>query len=314
MLKLNLALGFFVLSVATAIPVQQQVAGVPGSSEVFENELGLIAKRHVPSLRPPEEHGKLKDGVCFGLPNKMCNTNNAGDFSTPDMLQQCKKDFCEPLCLINGARCFVTGNGDFSYLNHEPWSSALCRMVISEGCTESQCCEKNKMMYRWVERAQFPDNTYPQSVLPYTQCRHDTYDKDAADRACKQCMEANVQVHVEIDEAKCKNLANDKILEGRMANAPIHKDKYSNTRGENDLHREDVSKLNLPLDGTFGGNFPSLEEKCEAMLEKLGDPMALAVKKMNENICECLGCCGVGRKCMFPVFDWMDDSASGKPS
>ena len=100
------------------------------------------------------QHWNLRrHGACFGLPNKICRPMRV--ILAPDMLTECKREFCLYM-LRTRRKVFCYWKRDFSTLNHEPFSSALCRMVISEGCTKSKCCEKNRMLYRWVERAFFP--------------------------------------------------------------------------------------------------------------------------------------------------------------
>ena len=94
-----------------------------------------------------------------------------------------------------------------------------------------------------------------------------------------------------------------------ISNAPFHKDYLSSSGGEMNIHRADVSRKFAPrirntfhAQGTEGSAYPSLQEKCEKLQEHIGAALASAAKAMDENICECLGCCGDGSKCMFATF------------
>ena len=290
--------------------------GIPGIHEVLDTLKGQWSKpRRIPSLPSiePAPQG------CYGLPEAICKFGNSHDFFTPGMGLECKREFCDPLCLRMVEKCYVKGNGDFKLAGQAPFFHAICRKVIAQACSDAQCCTNDHMLYRWVERAAY-DDTYPQSILPLPICNHDIGDDEGSKNMCLQCKQADVKVHFEIDASTCDALAMQRDMSDMIDDAPFHKDSLSAGDGEMNVHKADVSRKfaarmrnTFGSQGTEGSAYPSLQEKCEKLEERIGEALATAARVMDENICECLGCCGDGSKCPFSTFQAPESSGPSGP-
>jgi hypothetical protein len=114
---------------------------------------------------------------CFGLPAVACqNTQdmeNAGNAK-----DECKKMFCNPLCLRDVWKCDIEGGtGAFGVVGSPAVSRALCNEFIAYGCSVIfQCCDyKDPMLHRFIQPSYVGTESAPNSIIKIAPCAHGTF-------------------------------------------------------------------------------------------------------------------------------------------
>ena len=262
---------------------------------------GGKVKSTLKSFRSPGRIPEMESGGgCFGLPDKDC-AGAGHDWMTPDTIRQCKISFCMPLC-IQAVKCHVIASGDFAIAGAGEYSNALCRQVIGQACVDTGCCNGKDsggyhMIYDWVMRSTSSDSNSANELLPMDVCARDSENEAESAKRCAACEAAGIKVKLEIDEnVCCKYMAE---CDHRTWN-PLHKhyeDEFTIQKLGTE-ERSDVSKFwhgyirnTFARQGSDGGLWNSLHERCKHFLSKIGPMMKVAAVKFNAKICKCMGCC-----------------------
>ena len=275
---------------------------------------------HSPERIPEMETG----GDCFGLPQKQCPQyaflrgmlSRAGpDYVTPGMTRTCRIEFCNPLCL-HAVKCHVKAEGEFAVAASGDYSEALCRQVIGKACLDTGCCKdkdvsgNHNMMYDWVMRGASSDSDNNEESFPMDVCARDSTDPEETIARCAACKAAAIKVKIEIDENVCCQYAAE-CDHGKLGLNRHYEDEWAIPMGT--LRRTDVTKFWFPYmrnnffkQGSEGGTYNSLEERCIYFLGHIGGAMKKAAKAFNaDKICSCMGCCDApdGHPCNFDNYD-----------
>jgi hypothetical protein len=244
-----------------------------------------LLRTQTPSISIPQLPDK--SSKCFGLPKEMCrNTQDMQDAKEAE--DECQKMFCDPLCLQSTWSCEIVANGLFKVASISPFKESLCAQFIGWGCSDAsgptaKCCDyKDEMLYRWVEDRMYGDD-YPQAHLPMGVCTHDAADKVVSDLKCEQC-KANVVVTLKNRADQCEDTG----------------------AGHADWSEETVQKFWEPqtlLPMANAGTHRTLHERCTKLQEKMEEILPKLTAKVNDRVCECMGCCAPKDNndwCFFP--------------
>ena len=167
------------------------------------------------------------------------------------------------------------------------------------------------MIYDWVMRSTSSDSNSANELLPMDVCARDSENEAESAKRCAACEAAGIKVKLEIDEnICCKYMAE---CDHRTWN-PMHKhyeDEFTIQKLGTE-ERSDVSKFwhgyirnTFARQGSDGGLWNSVHERCKHFLSKIGPMMKVAAAKFNAKICKCMGCCddSSGEKaCNFDSF------------
>ena len=236
-----------------------------------------------------------KPSSCFGLPSATCqNTQDMADAG--DAQTECKKMFCDPLCLRDTWKCEIHAS-NFKEALTPAVTRALCAQFLAHGCsTVMQCCDPlDPMLFRYTEAAFYGGQGLPQTAMNIGTCAHDPAIKEQADMVCTACR-ADVTVSFQLLDDRCGNLMSSKPLESK--------------ENERDLFHaeEDHFQVNRVLEPYLlkplgvAGTHRTLRERCRALQAKVAGMLAVMVPIANEKICNCLGCCTDkdAKQCFFP--------------
>jgi hypothetical protein len=244
----------------------------------------LLGTQNPPVLIPqlPDKESK-----CFGLPTLMCHDTQDMQ-GAKEAETECKKLFCNPLCLTSTWACDIVAKGIFKVAEKSPFKEALCAQFIAWGCSDdsgptAKCCDfKDEMLYRWVEDFMY-GNDFPQSHLPMGVCTHDMEDKEKSELFCAKC-KANVVVTLKNRADQCEDTG--------MEHA--------------DFSADSVQKLWEPFTlkpMAVAGTHRTLHERCIHLQEKMESILPKLTDKVNARVCECMGCCKPKNEkdtCFFP--------------
>ena len=227
------------------------------------------------------------ESTCFGLPKFQCHDTQDMQ-GAKEAEKECKKMYCNPLCLESTWECAIVSKDIFKVASVSPYKEALCAQFIAWGCSDdsgptASCCDlKDEMLYRWVEDRLYGDD-YPQAHLPMQVCTHDPTDKEKSDLFCSKC-KANVVVTLKNRDDLCEDTG----------------------AGEADWSETSVQKLWEPWTlkpMAVAGTHRTLHERCVALQEKMESILPKLTAKVNERVCECMGCCAPKDNndwCYFP--------------
>lgn len=261
---------------------------IPTRTEVMTD----IGHTEIAPLPVPQLPDKPKS--CFGLPAIACQ--NTQDMENADNAKaECKKMFCDPLCLRDIWKCDIDGgSGAFGIVGSPAVSKALCRQFIAYGCgVLFKCCnDKDPMLHRWTEEAYYGALGDP--VMKIGACSHDPKIPEQADLVCTQCKGA-VTVSFKLKDDRCEELKANKPLETKWEDEDLfhtESDRFKVTNLLNPL-------LLKPLG--YAGTHRSLYERCKFLQQAIAGQLAVMVQKANDKICKCLGCCPseIGMDCYF---------------
>ena len=171
------------------------------------------------------------------------------------------------------------------------------------------------MIYDWVMRSTSSDGNSANELLPMDVCARDSENKVESALRCASCKAAGIKVKLEIDEnVCCKYMAEcDHRTYSPMWN-PFrkHYEDELMTQKLGTEERSDVSKFwhgymrnTFARQGSDGGLWNGLNERCKHFLSKIGPMMRVAAASFNAKICKCMGCCdtvGDGGACNFDSF------------
>jgi hypothetical protein len=244
----------------------------------------------------PQLPGTAKQ--CFGLPAKMCK-NTQDMESAEEAKDECKKMFCDPLCLRSTWKCDIDGGtGAFGVVSHADVSRALCAQFLAYGCSKvMDCCPLNDpMLHRFTENAFYSD-FFPNSAMNIGACAHDPSDFQQADLVCTQC-KAAVTVSFKLNNDRCADLMSSKPVEMKADETDLFHAEHSEKQVNSILEPYLLKPLGV------AGTHRSLRERCRELQKEVAGKLAEIVAVANEKVCNCLGCCtGKLRQCFFPQIE-----------
>ena len=218
-----------------------------------------------------------------------------------DIVKQCRKSFCRPLCLRMAWTTRIQIHCELA----PEWTEcrAFREQVIKAeeaiqthfqahvcSAREMGCCHNETKLLNHVENRHYAD-TYPVGKLPVAMCR--TYEeRDAHDILGLEHRFAKKNHRVSVEDL----LARDKTEKENK--------KSNHTRAqlcdlcERVIHTEVITNEDttcIPPRSTLKKVMPnSLHERCLFMADMVGNMKERLAHELRENVCSCVGCCDGG--------------------
>ena len=220
------------------------------------------------------------------------------------IVKQCKKSFCNPLCLRMAwkptidVKCELAPEWkecrDFKYQLKKA-EKAITAQFQAHVCSEVElgCCGNNTKLLDWVENHVYAD-LYPRGHLPLDMCMTKVERKIHAHTSAHHVL--NTQSASVQNEALKQKQKNDQHRQDD--NAPLQSRRTMCELCERvvvttiDTHEESVC---IPPHSSLKKVIPnSIHERCLFMADMIGNMKERLQEEFREEICSCTGCCNGG--------------------
>ena len=215
-----------------------------------------------------------------------------------DILAQCRKSFCRPLCL----RMAWTTKIEVHCELVPEWTE--CRQFREEvikaeeaiqthfqahvcSTREMGCCHNDTKLLNHVENRHYADS-YPVGKLPVPMCRTEE-ERDAHKILGMEHHFTDQKHHVSVEDLLSRSASEKEDKKPKHSRAKLC------TLCEQVIHTEVITNEDttcIPPKSTLKKVMPnSLHERCLFMADMVGNMKERLAHDLRENVCSCVGCC-----------------------
>lgn len=211
-----------------------------------------------------------------------------------DIVAQCQKSFCQPLCLRMAwkptirVRCDLAPEwAECKHFREQVMTAAkaITAQFQAHVCSELElgCCTNETKLLNYVENHVFAD-LYPRGHLPIDMCLSEEERRMHAHLSPTTSAEEAVERMLHPEQAKPRRSRHDLCL---LCEKVIETDI--------DTHEDTVC---IPPHSSLKKVIPnSLHERCLFLADMIGNMKSRLVAQFREEVCSCTGCCNGG--CYF---------------